>query len=110
GLARRQLEAFEDDDFFDCVADGAEDEMTDDDEITDFTIDTIDPAVDGDASAALAIDVLSDGIPFELQFHLVVIDRVGITMQVLSGPDCIDDDLVDDAFDAILERLEDEQG
>lgn len=110
GLARRQLEAFEDDDFFDCVADGAEDEMTDDDEITDFTIDTIDPAVDGDASAALAIDVLSDGIPFELQFHLVVIDRVGITMQVLSGPDGIDDDLVDDAFDAILERLEDEQG
>lgn len=109
GLAQRQLEAFDDDDFFDCVADAMEEEVTEDGDVTDFSIDTTSPAVDGDASAAVALEISSGGFDFDMEVHMVLIDRVGITLQVLSGPDGIDDDLVDDAFDAMLDRLEDAQ-
>ena len=110
GLARRQLEAFDDEDFFDCVAEAMEDEISEDGDVSDFSIDTTSPVADGDASAAVALEITSQDVEFEMEVHMVVIDRVGITLQVLSGPDGIDDDLVEDAFDAMLERLEDEQG
>jgi hypothetical protein len=109
-LAASQLEAFEDDDFFDCVTRELEDEVTEDAAVTEFTIDTIDPAVDGDAAAALSLGIESEGIPFEMQVHMVLLDRFGFTVQVLAGPDGVDEDLVEDVLDAMIDRFEDAQG
>jgi hypothetical protein len=109
-LATSQIEAFEDDEFFDCVTDELEDLITEDGAVSEFTIDTIDPAVDGDAAAALSIGIESQGIPFEMQVHMVLIDRFGFTVQVLAGPDGVDEDLVEDVLDAMIDRFEDAQG
>ena len=109
-LATSQIEAFEDDDFFDCVTDELEDLITGDGAVSDFTIDTIEPAVDGDAAAALSMGLESQGIPFEMQVHMVLIDRFGFTVQVLAGPDGVDEDLVEDVLDAMIDRFEDAQG
>ena len=109
-LATSQIEAFEDDEFFDCVTDELEDLITGDGAVSDFTIDTIEPAVDGDAAAALSMGLESQGIPFEMQVHMVLVDRFGFTVQVLAGPDGVDEDLVEDVLDAMIDRFEDAQG
>ena len=41
---------------------------------------------------------------------MVLVDRFGITVQVLAGPDGIDEDLVEDVLDAMIDRFEDAQG
>ena len=109
-LATSQLEAFEDDDFFDCVTEEIEEAISEDGALSEFTIDTIDPAVEGDAAAAVAIGLESGGIPFEMQMHMVLVDRFGFTVQVLAGPDGVDEDLVEDVLDAMIDRFEDAPG
>lgn len=109
GLATSQLAAFEDDDFFDCASEVLEDQVGDDPAVTEIDVERGDPAVEGDAVAAVDVEIVSDGVTFELQNHFVLVDRFGIVLQVLAGPDGVDDDLVDDAFDAMLDRLEDAQ-
>ena len=112
-LATSQLEAFDDDDFFDCVSEELEAAISEDADGADlgeFSIDTIDPAVDGDAAAAVSIEIESEGIPFEMQVHMVLVDRFGFSVQVLAGPDGVDEDLVEDILDAMIDRFEDAQG
>jgi hypothetical protein len=110
-LAQRQIEAFQDDEFLACGTEAMEDQFAEESDVVDFTLDSTSPAADGDASFAVAMEMTtSDGIPISMEMHGVLVDRVGITVVVVGAPDGVDDDLVDDAFDAMLERLEDAQG
>lgn len=104
-LSARTLEAFDDDDFQDCVFDELEDRFEGDSE--GFDAEVVEAAADGDASAAVRIEVEQDGFPVELEQHFVLVGRFGVTVQVVSVNEPVADDLVEDALDVMIERIED---
>lgn len=107
-LAARTLELFDDDDFQDCVFEALEDAIGESSsEIGSFEPDVIDAAVDGDASAALAVEMEVDGFDAELQQHLVLVGRFGVSFQAVAVGVPVDSDLVEDAIDEMIERIED---
>jgi hypothetical protein len=110
GPATRQLEAFQEDAFVECAGAELEAELGESSEVTDFAFETTSPAVDGDASAAFAVQATSNAVPISMEMHFVVVDRVGITVIAVGAPDGIEAGLVDEAFDTMLARLEEAQG
>jgi hypothetical protein len=108
GLAARTLELFDDDDFQDCLFESLEDAIGDSSsEIGAFEPDVIDAAADGDASAAVAVEMEIDGFDAELQQHLVLVGRFGVSLQAVAVGVPVDDDLVEDAIDEMIDRIED---
>jgi hypothetical protein len=108
GLAARTLELFDDDDFQDCLFEGLEDAIGENaSDIGSFDPEVIDAAADGDASAAVAVEMEVGGFDAELQQHLVLVGRFGVSFQVVTVNVPVDDDLVEDAIDEMIDRIED---
>jgi hypothetical protein len=106
-LARRQIEAFQDDEFLACGAEALEEQFAEESDVVDFTLDTTSPAADGDASFAVAFEMTTgEGIPISMEMHGVLVGRVGISVIVVSAPEGVDEGIIDDSFDAMLDRLE----
>jgi hypothetical protein len=100
----------DDDDFLDCVFDALEQAFEDDDqEAENFDAEVIDAAVDGDASAAVRVEVEVRGFEAEIEQHLVLVGRFGVALQVVAVNEPLDEDLVEDALDVMVDRLEDAQ-
>lgn len=107
-LAARTLELFDDDDFQDCVFEALEDAVGESSsDIGAFDPEVIDAAADGDASAALAVEMEIDGFDAELQQHLVLVGRFGVSFQAVALGVPVDSDLVEDAIDEMIDRIED---
>ncbi len=110
----RVIEAIEDDDYIDCLAENLEDEL--DQGTTLVDLEAIDSPFDERDTVVGAIGVLlevnspaTSGIvvDIESQQHGVVLDRFAITLQVTAEEGGIDDRLVEDLLDAMVERLQD---
>lgn len=107
-LPEELLALFDDDDFQDCMFDALEDSFDDQDQdVSGFDAEVIDAAADGDASAALRVEAVVSGFDTEIEQHLVLVGRFGVAVQVVSLNAPIDGDLVEDALDAMIERIED---
>ena len=106
--SERLLALFDDDDFQDCMFDALEESFADQgQDVSDFDAEVIDAAADGDASAALRVEAEVSGFDTEIEQHLVLVGRFGVSVQVVSLNAPIDGDLVEDALDAMIERIED---
>ena len=100
-LPQRVLDAIgDDDDYLDCLEDAIV-EVLEGAELDDF--EEIDSPVDG--GRAIELRATFDGVPVVSQQHAVLVDRFGVTLQVTSVDGEIDEDLVEDALDAMIERL-----
>ena len=100
-LPRRVLDAIgDDDDYLDCLEDAIVEEL-EDVELDGF--EEIDSPVDD--GRALELRATFGDVPVVSQQHAVLVDRFGVTLQVTSVDGEIDEDLVEDALDAMVERL-----
>jgi hypothetical protein len=99
-LPQRVLDGIGDDEYRDCLEEELG-ELLGDAELLEF--DEIDSPVDG----GRALEILADvgGTEVLLQQHAVLVDRFGVSLQVTALGSEIDDDLVEDALDAMIERL-----
>ena len=111
----RIVEAADDDEFIDCLLEEAEDGQ--EAGVTILEVDAIDsPLEDDDEVTAGAIGILlevnseaTSGIVVaaEQQQHLVVVDRFGIILNVIAEEGQIDGEIVEDALETMVERLQD---
>jgi hypothetical protein len=112
-LARRRLDAYDDQAYFDCKAEDLEAQVAADPTISDVTVEAVEPAAGGDAAVALRVVLVSDAGSASIQLHEVLVGEVGLSVMVLASA-AVEEDavrgLVDDAFDAMLGRLEAAQG
>lgn len=116
----RIVEAVDDDEFIDCLLEAAQDGQ--EPGVTILQVDAIDsPLEDDDDVTAGAIGIVlevdseaTSGIVIaaEQQQHLVVVDRFGIILNVVAEEGQIESEVVEDALEAMVERLRDglEQG
>jgi hypothetical protein len=107
-LPERVVEAIRDenDDYIDCLEDGITEEIGDDGEVTG--IDVVDSPIDDGGALELTVEVPNGEATLELvlQQHAVLVDRFGISLQATFAGGEVDEDLVEDALDAMIERLE----
>jgi hypothetical protein len=104
-LAEQVLEALGDDEYLACLADSLGDELPETAEIED--LDEIDSPVGGRAVEASIL--FSDGgqeLEVVTQQHAVLVDRFGIALVVTQLGGAPDEGLVEDALEAMVERLE----
>ena len=100
-LPQQVLDAFDDDEYLDCIEDGIVERLGDV-ELTGF--EEIDTPADG--GRALELQLNAGGQDIVSQQHAVLVDRFGITLQVTVAGGEVDEGLVEDALDAMIERLE----
>lgn len=100
-LPQQVLDAFDDDEYLDCLQDGIVERLGEA-ELTGF--EEIDTPADGGRALELQID--AGGQSVVSQQHAVLVDRFGITLQVTVAGGEVDEGLVEDALDAMIERLE----
>lgn len=107
-VPERLVEALASGDVLDCIAEGVEGEGV----LSNVEIDEVD--LPGDAADLPGIGIVvtgelaAIGAVVELQQYAVVVgERFGVSVSVSGLAGEIDDDLAEDALDAMLERLED---
>ncbi|MGH9136579.1 MAG: hypothetical protein ACRD0G_05965 [Acidimicrobiales bacterium] len=102
----RVLEAFDRDEYRECLEDEIGDELEEGVELT--TIDGIDPLVDVDGveAAAVAVGLDVSGTAAEARIYAAVIDRFGITLEASGVEGEIDEDVVADALEVMIERVQ----
>ena len=100
-LPQQVLDAFDDDEYLDCIEDTIVGELGDA-ELTGF--EEIDTPADGGRALELRVTVGDQDVVS--QQHVVLVDRFGITLQVTVVGGEVDEELVEDALDAMTERLE----
>lgn len=107
--AEAVFEAMGEEDFRDCVLEAFEESADEDDQtVEDAEIDEAEPPVDGDAAGGLALTGDISGFAFEGQVLAVLRGNRLISLEVTSLEGAIDDDVVEEAFEAMIERLEEE--
>jgi len=105
--AETVFEAMAEDDFRECVLEAFEESAEDDGQtVEDAEIDEGDPPVDGDAAGGLEFSGDISGFEFEGQVVAVIRENHLISLEVTSLEGAIDDDVVEEAFEAMIERLE----
>lgn len=108
GLATESLEILDDDDYLDCAADAISEDAADDgQELGDVSVEAIDPVVDGDAAGSIRIAFETQGFPTVIEQHLVLVDRFGISLQIVTVNEEVDQDLVEELLETMADRVED---
>lgn len=101
------IEAMGEGDFQDCVLESAEEDAEEDgEEISDLEIEDIDAGAEGDEAIALRFSADFNGFEVTSDLHVVRVGPRVIRLEAVSVDGGLDEDAVDDAFEAILERLE----
>ena len=101
------IEAMGNDDFRDCSVESAEESAEDEgQEVDDLELDEIDAAADGDEAIALRFSADFGGFDVASDLHVVRVGPRLIRFEAVSVDGGLDDDVVEEAFEAILERLE----
>lgn len=107
-LAADSLEVLSDDDYLDCAADAIfEEAAADGEDLGDVAIEPIDPLFDGDAAGSMRIEFETQGFPTVIEQHLVLVDRFGISLQVVALNEEVDEDLVEELLETVADRIED---
>lgn len=107
-LPQRVLDAIgDDDDYLDCLEESLADELPQG-EVE--SVEEIDAAVDDGRAVRVVATIPTAGgeAGIEVQQHAVLVDRFGVTLVVTALEGTIDDDLVEDALEAMIDRIEDE--
>jgi len=105
--AEEVLDAMGDGDFRDCVLDGFVESAEDDDqEIEDPEIDEVDVPADGDATGGLEFSGGIAGFDFVGQILVVLDGNHLVSLELTTVNDEIDEDDVEEMFEAMLDRLE----
>ena len=103
------FEAMGDADLRDCVLEAFEESAEEDGQtVEDAEIDEGDPPVDGDAAGGLEFTGTISGFEFEGQVLAVLRGNHLISLEVTSLEGAIDEDVVEEAFETMIERLEEE--
>lgn len=105
-LAERVLEAIENDDYVECLGEQLTAELPDTAELEE--LDAVDSPVDGGRSVEATILFSDAGQELEVvtQQHAVLADRFGVSLVVTQLGGAPDEALVEDALEAMLDRLE----
>jgi hypothetical protein len=107
-LAAESLEILSEDDYLDCgletMTESAAEDGTD---LGDVSVEAIDPVFDGDAAGSFRVEFETQGFPTVIEQHLVLVDRFGISLQVVSVNEESDDDLVEELLETMADRIED---
>ncbi len=107
GPVRDVLEALGDDDFLDCVLDTFVEQAEDEgQEIEDLEIESIDAAVDGDASAGVRFSGGVLGFDFVAELHGVLVGDRLVSVEATSLNEGLNDSVIEDALETMIERLE----
>lgn len=105
--AEAVFDAIGEDDFRDCVLEAFEESVEDEGQtVEDAEIDEADPPADGDRAGGLELTGDISGFEFEGQVLAVLRGNHLISLEVTSLGGAIDEDVVEDAFEAMIERLE----
>lgn len=105
-LAEQVLDALGDDEYLECLGDALGDELPDSAELRE--LDETDSPVDGGRAVEATILFSDAGQELEVvtQQHAVLTDRFGIALVVTQLGGAPDEGLVEDALEAMVERLE----
>lgn len=108
-VALQNLEGIGTDEFIECAveaiggsgADGGR-------EVGDVDAEVVDPPLRGDDRVSVRFEFETQGLPTIVEQHLVLVDRFGISLQIVGlNYDPADDDLAADLLEEMIEEIED---
>lgn len=108
GPPRAAFEALEDDDFVDCLEDAIAEQAEDDGQgLENIELQAIEVDIDGDATGGFRFSAELQGFEVVSEVQAVLVGDHLISIEFVSVNGGLDDDVVEAAFETMLERFED---